>query len=117
MVKPEWGSKHTCQNCGAKYYDLQRSPIVCPKCDTEFSPDTLLKSRRSRPAAASTPAPAPKPKVAKPKPETEKLPESDDLDEEAEDEGDAPIEDASELGEDDDDVVEVVVAEDDDTDS
>ena len=51
MAKPEWGAKHTCQHCGAKYYDLQRSPVVCPKCGTEFNPDALLRSRRSKPVA------------------------------------------------------------------
>ncbi|MEH6629662.1 MAG: FYDLN acid domain-containing protein [Halopseudomonas aestusnigri] len=32
MTKPEWGSKHTCQSCEAKYYDFLKSPITCPKC-------------------------------------------------------------------------------------
>ena len=60
MAKPEWGSKRICQNCAAKYYDLGRSPIVCPKCDTVFQPVTLLKSRRNRvPAAAKSIRPAP----------------------------------------------------------
>ncbi|WP_419903291.1 TIGR02300 family protein [Kiloniella sp.] len=36
MTKPEWGSKHTCQSCKAKYYDFLKSPITCPKCGTVF---------------------------------------------------------------------------------
>ena len=28
----ELGSKHECPECGAKFYDLGREPIVCPKC-------------------------------------------------------------------------------------
>ncbi len=60
MAKPEWGSKRICQSCATKYYDLGRSPIVCPKCDTVFQPVTLLKSRRNRPpAAAKSQRPAP----------------------------------------------------------
>ncbi|WP_339852442.1 FYDLN acid domain-containing protein, partial [uncultured Nisaea sp.] len=34
MAKPEWGIKRTCQSCGARFYDLMKSPIVCPKCET-----------------------------------------------------------------------------------
>ncbi len=36
MAKPELGSKRQCQNCGAKFFDLNREPIVCPKCGTIF---------------------------------------------------------------------------------
>ena len=36
MAKPELGSKRQCQNCGAKFFDLNRDPIVCPKCGTIF---------------------------------------------------------------------------------
>jgi uncharacterized protein (TIGR02300 family) len=30
------GAKRICQDCSAKYYDLQRTPIICPKCHAEF---------------------------------------------------------------------------------
>ena len=36
MAKPELGGKRQCQNCGAKFFDLNRDPIVCPKCGTVF---------------------------------------------------------------------------------
>lgn len=36
MAKPELGAKRQCQNCGAKFFDLNRDPIVCPKCGTIF---------------------------------------------------------------------------------
>ncbi len=36
MAKPELGSKHQCQNCGAKFFDLNKDPIVCPKCGAVF---------------------------------------------------------------------------------
>ena len=36
MAKPELGAKRQCQNCGAKFFDLNRDPIVCPKCGTVF---------------------------------------------------------------------------------
>lgn len=37
-TKAERGTKRTCQNpeCGARFYDLNRDPIVCPICQTVF---------------------------------------------------------------------------------
>ena len=51
MVKLEWGTKRTCQGCGARFYDLLRSPILCPKCGTTFEIQTSGRGRRSRLAA------------------------------------------------------------------
>ena len=34
VAKPELGNKHQCQNCGAKFFDLNKNPITCPKCGT-----------------------------------------------------------------------------------
>ncbi len=36
MAKPELGAKRQCQNCGAKFFDLNKDPIVCPKCGATF---------------------------------------------------------------------------------
>jgi Protein of unknown function (FYDLN_acid) len=36
MTKPELGTKRACVRCGARFYDLLRSPITCPKCGTVF---------------------------------------------------------------------------------
>ncbi len=68
MAKPEWGVKRLCQSCATKFYDLSRSPIACPQCGARFDPEALLKSRRSRPAAAPRPAkpPAKAPEVDEP---------------------------------------------------
>ena len=49
MAKPELGLKRLCPSCGAKYYDLNRSPILCPKCGAQF--DAGLAAR-ARPATA-----------------------------------------------------------------
>jgi uncharacterized protein (TIGR02300 family) len=35
MAKVELGTKRVCVSCGAKFYDLGKSPAVCPKCATE----------------------------------------------------------------------------------
>lgn len=51
MAKPEWGTKRICLSCGAKFYDLLRSPILCPACGAEFDPEAAGRARRQRPVA------------------------------------------------------------------
>mgnify|MGYP001369873658 CR=1 FL=1 len=53
MAKPEWGIKRTCQVCGKKYYDLNKSPIICPSCGAEFDLD-FLKSRKGKSVSSKT---------------------------------------------------------------
>jgi uncharacterized protein (TIGR02300 family) len=36
VPKPEIGIKRQCTHCGAKFFDLMKSPIVCPKCGTVY---------------------------------------------------------------------------------
>ena len=48
MAKPEWGKKRICLACNTKYYDFNKSPIICPSCGIEFDPDIYLKSRRGK---------------------------------------------------------------------
>ncbi len=49
MSKPEWGIKRICPKCNKKYYDFNKSPIICPCPEAfEFDPDLLLKSRKGR---------------------------------------------------------------------
>ncbi|MDG1887659.1 MAG: TIGR02300 family protein [Alphaproteobacteria bacterium] len=48
MAKIEWGIKRICQGCGALFYDLNKDPITCPKCEAIFDPESILKSRRTR---------------------------------------------------------------------
>jgi len=36
VAKPELGLKRQCANCGTKFFDLNRNPILCPKCGTVF---------------------------------------------------------------------------------
>ena len=128
MAKPEWGTKRMCQACGAKFYDLRRSPIICPACGAEFDPEALLRSRRTRAPGAKEEEPkkAPKAVAASKTAEAEEAVDEDfdaDLeDEDLEDSEDLPeedadddlIEDASELGEDDEDLSDVKVKDGDD---
>jgi uncharacterized protein (TIGR02300 family) len=53
VVKASWGTKRTCQNCAARFYDLNKSPIKCPKCGREHDREDFVKVRRGRSAAAA----------------------------------------------------------------
>ena len=116
VAKPEWGSKRICPSCGARYYDLMREPVICPKCSTPFDPEAFLKSRRARPAAPVEKELEP---VGADELDTELEPDEAEIAEEEEEEEAAPLEeaeeedeelleDASELGEDEDDMAEVI---------
>ena len=35
MVKLEWGEKHLCSNCSAKFYDMRQVQPICPSCGTK----------------------------------------------------------------------------------
>jgi len=48
MAKAELGLKRTCLSCGMRYYDFNRTPIICPGCQTEFDPELVVRSRRGR---------------------------------------------------------------------
>ena len=48
MAKPEWGKKRICSACNTKYYDFNKSPIICPSCGTEFDPDIYLGSTKGK---------------------------------------------------------------------
>ncbi len=52
MAKPELGIKRQCQGCSAKFFDLNRNPIVCPKCATVFQVAAMSRAQ-ARPAAAA----------------------------------------------------------------
>jgi uncharacterized protein (TIGR02300 family) len=48
VAKVELGAKRQCQNCGAKFFDLNKDPIVCPKCGTVFQ-GTPARVQRAAP--------------------------------------------------------------------
>ena len=50
MAKPGLGTKRLCPHCGAKFYDLDKDPIVCPKCDSVV--EVMMPIGRGRPDAA-----------------------------------------------------------------
>ena len=52
MAKPELGTKRLCGNCAAKFYDLGKDPIVCPKCHTVLQLAAITSRSRPEPARA-----------------------------------------------------------------
>src|SRR5215472_17251718 len=67
VAKPELGIKRLCANCGAKFYDLNKEPPVCPKCQTVMELATVAPRGRPDAAAAEhAAAPAPEEEVAAP---------------------------------------------------
>jgi uncharacterized protein (TIGR02300 family) len=104
LGKVELGVKLSCESCGARYYDLNKTPAKCPKCGTANSRPTVFKTRRPTAEEREDAKRAAAAAAAKPAAAAE-----DAVDAEVEgDEDEAVIEDTSDLGEDDSDV-EVVV--------
>ena len=52
MAKAAWGEKRICEDCGTKFYDLRKDPIICPKCGSEFTKPSLVISSRTKTADA-----------------------------------------------------------------
>jgi uncharacterized protein (TIGR02300 family) len=48
MSKPEWGVKRSCPSCGARFYDLMRDPIICPKCGAEYDESVAARPKRAK---------------------------------------------------------------------
>lgn len=55
MTKAERGMKRVCSGCGAKFYDLNKHPIVCPICETVF---VTKETVRAKPVAAAAEKPS-----------------------------------------------------------
>ncbi|MGB0843256.1 MAG: TIGR02300 family protein [Alphaproteobacteria bacterium] len=108
----EFGIKRICQSCSVKYYDLNKSPITCPSCATEYDPEATLSRRRSRIADDS------KPKEEAKTAESEEDVVADLPDVELEDDSEfgKPADDSTLLDDDDDDdgpiLPEVVIGDD-----
>lgn len=52
MAKPELGTKRLCAGCGAKFYDLSKDPITCPKCGTVYQVLATTTRVRAEPVRA-----------------------------------------------------------------
>jgi uncharacterized protein (TIGR02300 family) len=80
VAKPELGTKRLCANCSAKFYDLNKDPILCPKCGTVYEVAIATRPTRPEPAATTVRPPAPVEEAPVPEPqevETVSLEEAD----------------------------------------
>ena len=127
MTNPKLGNKHSCKGCDTRFFDMKKSPAVCPKCGLEAKEPKASKAKRSgtEPAPSVSPAPGKAPKAAPETSNPDGEGELDEIDEELaelipadeddpddvslddDDDDDDLIEDASDLGEDDDDLLGV----------
>ena len=101
MAKADLGIKRACLSCGMKFYDFNRTPIICPGCSAEFNLENLLTSRKGRSAV----------KLAANKAQTAKPEDAEDQDENIHDEEDGDDENVEQDAgiddnDDDDDVAE-----------
>ena len=46
MPKPEWGTKRT-GPCGTKFYDFNKSPIICPGCGGEVITHDVITNNKN----------------------------------------------------------------------
>src|SRR3974390_1317154 len=61
VAKPELGTKRLCASCSAKFYDLNKDPIHCPKCGAVYEV-VVVATRPTRPEPVA-PEPPPRPPV------------------------------------------------------
>jgi uncharacterized protein (TIGR02300 family) len=78
VAKPELGTKRLCASCGAKFYDLSKDPITCPKCGTVFE-IVVPVTRGGRGEAAAAAAAAAAASRASAKEAAEEPPENADV--------------------------------------
>jgi uncharacterized protein (TIGR02300 family) len=95
VAKPELGTKRLCGTCAAKFYDLNKAPITCPKCGAIFEVVPPVTTRL-RPDRART---VHEPEVEAPDVEAAELISLEEADEEAQGKK-APIADGEEAAED-----------------
>jgi len=116
VAKAEWGTKRVCQSCSTRFYDLMRTPCVCPKCQSVVETEVVFKPRRQSSAEARAAKLVPvaaerDPEITEVEGEELEVLGGDDAEvvvADADDEEDALIEDVADLGEDDDDMAEVM---------
>ena len=99
LSKDKLGVKRICGSCGAKFYDLGKTPIICPKCGTPY--EEIASPKTSAPVAPVKEAPEVEEAVL----ETDEAAEADDVVVIADDDTTVSLEDSIEddLSEDDDD--------------
>jgi uncharacterized protein (TIGR02300 family) len=84
MSKPARGIKRVCQSCGTRFYDLGRTPIVCPSCQAVYQVTQPTSRRGERaPMPEVREKPQPEVKTVALEPETISLEEVEEAGEDA----------------------------------
>jgi len=109
VVKAAWGAKRTCHGCAARFYDLNKNPIVCPKCGHQHDADDFVKAKRARGGALPVAEPVKKAPPPKSKVAIEGVAD-DDIPAVGEDGEDEALEDTDDLAENED--LDVAIADD-----
>ena len=87
--RPELGTKCACASCAERFYDLNRSPAICPRCGATQPPVVAGASRPARTSVASMRmGRRPEPAIAAD--EVETLADVTDEDDEDTDDADVP---------------------------
>ena len=111
MSKPARGTKRVCPSCGARFYDLNRTPITCPVCQAiyQVTPPTSRRGERAAPVEVR--------KVVEPEPDVPVIEAAEVISlEEVEEAGaEVPAEEDEEIADLGDDAPEIPTAGDDDT--
>ncbi|MDF1627836.1 MAG: TIGR02300 family protein [Parvibaculaceae bacterium] len=55
LVSQDLGTKRVCSSCSAKFYDLNKDPIICPKCGFEEAVNTGRAKRKTAEATNVAP--------------------------------------------------------------
>ena len=75
MANPALGTKRICSGCDANFYDLGKTPIVCPTCEAVF---VVPKAAPSRARSANDPRSQPARNMGTLKEEAAEKPVADD---------------------------------------
>ena len=101
VSKVDLGEKISCSSCGTRFFDLKKTPALCPKCVTENERPKTFRAKK-----ADTPAPKPANKSpappAKKEGDADAIDALDSLDSTGDDDEDL-IDNATDLDDDDDD--------------
>ena len=103
MTKQNLGTKRLCGSCDTKFYDLERDPIVCPKCGATFVPEQPAAKPEIKAKAAPVKKPVEKDETEELDDEDAELVSLEDADEEASDSKSIPDLDDVDVDLDDDD--------------
>ena len=111
MIGKDLGIKRACQNCGAKFFDLNKKVPICPKCGTEFvatkTRTRKITSKREKEVAVVSDTP----KDNKIDSEEDVINEIDvglAVEVDDDDDDDSLIEDTSDIGDDEDDMAGII---------